>query len=133
MATLKVYLFLLVACSFKSVVFGHGSGAPREACSDLTPQHGGNTTSSSSAPYRLTVSSDEISAGNEVTVRLEAVPLEENFFLGFLIQARTIDDKEQLGESAFGEFVLNDEYSRFAKLLDCHKGEKVRCNNLTCT
>lgn len=121
-------VFVLSAISLVTIVSSNETGAPREACWDMTPQHGNNTVSGSTAPYRLTVSSDEVFGGDELTVRLEAVPLEDNYFLGFLIQARTVDDKDQLGQTAVGEFVLNEENSRFAKLLDCHKREKVFAN-----
>lgn len=125
-ATRNMALLMLLAanCLLVSVVLGYETGAPRDSCSDMTPQHG-NNTGGSEAQYRLTVSSDEVRAGDEVTVRLESVPLEENIFLGFLIQARSIDDKDQLGQEAIGEFVLNEENQRFAQLLDCQKGLKV--------
>lgn len=124
MQFLHIVLFALLANSLVFGVFAHGTGAPRDACSGMVPQHG-NYTSGKSAPYKLTVSSGEVQGGSELTVRLEAVPLEENYFLGFMIQARSLDDEDQLGQTAIGEFVLNDENSLSAKLLDCHKSEKV--------
>lgn len=92
-------------------VTGFSTGAPKEVCDDLTPQH--NTEAQTKTfPYKIKPSANRIKPSEKVNVTITGNGRET--FKGFIIQAR-------VGDTAFGTFQEHPE----AKLIDCHRGRKV--------
>ncbi len=87
------------------------SGAPVEACEDLTPRHGVNQPNTLPIPVELLLESSVIRAGDLLSVSLRARndtvfgPLE---FKGFIIQARIANPNVNVTGRVIGNFELTD-------------------------
>ncbi|GFS54683.1 putative ferric-chelate reductase 1 homolog [Nephila pilipes] len=96
--------------------YGHPSGAPKSACSSLTPVHSGIKPQRESPPYSVSVTKN----GNKVRVRIFSSVGEE--IEGFALQARYSKDRQRIVD---GRFTTKDGIS---KTIDCSNGKE---NTLT--
>ncbi|KAM6953755.1 putative ferric-chelate reductase 1 [Aplochiton taeniatus] len=95
-------------------VAGFSNGKVRQACNDMIPQHG-HESSTDPPPYNISVDRTTFSPGDRITVTLRAPPSgSSSHFKGFLIQAR---DAGKPGAPALGTFGLVD--PRISQLLQC--------------
>ncbi|XP_073987340.1 reeler domain-containing lethal (2) 34Fc [Rhodnius prolixus] len=105
-------LLLAAGClCLAHIVAGYGSGAPTEACGDLTPQHPAKPKTTRS-PYMIHVSKTRIRSNESVDVTLK--PIKDDTFQGFLIQAR-------VGATPVGKFSIPNNNGD-VKLLNCSPG-----------
>lgn len=109
---LLVSLFCVFCCST-----AYPSGAPTKACSSLTPRHSGIAVQRNRAPYTV----DAVKQGNKVRITISS-PIGEEFE-GFILQARSSDDRNKMID---GEFTTTD----VTKTIDCDNHRK---NTLTQT
>jgi len=91
---------------------GYGSGAPRDACEDMIPQHGLDPQTSA-FPYLVRVSKTSIKAGENVDVTI--VGKRADPFKGFMLQAR-------VGDTPVGMFVNKN--SPNYRVTDCGTGSQ---------
>lgn len=104
------------------VALAYSTGAPADACDNLTPQHGPVKSQTSAAPYSLASSVQKVRSGDIVTITLSGNGSEDKI-KGFLIQARD-------GKNALGHFKVVDQLN--SQLLDCNaKGVSLRDENVS--
>lgn len=96
-------------------VWSYSSGAPPVACVNMTPQHG-VPPQKSKAPYKLLLSTEQVSKGGEVELELKGDAADKTI-KGFLVQAR-------VGDQPVGQFKVADD-DKYAQAIDCGSGKKV--------
>lgn len=106
-------IILLVALSVVSTAWAYSGGAPEGTCDDMTPKHPVDPQRSK-FPYKISVSKNEIKAGEKVDITVGG----SKSFKGFLMQVR--DDNKK----AVGQFVIPDN-SKYAKNMACHGNKAV--------
>ncbi|RVE59123.1 hypothetical protein OJAV_G00201370 [Oryzias javanicus] len=104
---------LLVFLAMVPAAWSYPSGAVTSSCSNLTPQHRGSSQTGAS-PYTVTASSRSYTAGQSVTVLLQASSGKS--FTGFLLEAREVG-----GQTPVGSFSIS---SSDAQLLTCSSQPK---------
>ena len=107
----KIIVFLQVSASLQSLARAYSDGAPKEACSDMTPKHGVSAQVGASHAHLVIVKGQHFfGPGERLDIRL-LVPEPYPSFKGFLIQAKNSD----------GKIVGHFDASRdpHAKILDC--------------
>lgn len=98
---------ILAACV--GIAVAYSTGAPKDACADLTPQHGPVKSQTSAAPYSLSPSTDKVRRGDTIKLTLRGNNASDKI-KGFLIQARD-------GALPIGQFKVVDQLN--SQLLDC--------------
>nr|XP_024215183.1 putative defense protein 3 [Halyomorpha halys] len=99
--TIAAVLLIAVAS-----VHGNATGAPADACEDLTPQHGADAQKTRS-PYIIDIEKNGIKAGGSTKVTIKGKTGEQ--FKGFIMQAR-------VGRTPVGKFSTTDKNT---KVVDC--------------
>ncbi|XP_036410763.1 putative ferric-chelate reductase 1 [Megalops cyprinoides] len=89
-----VLLLVLVGGNALLGTVAYPHGAVTEACSAMVPKHGGSTSGTNSAPYKVISNSSIYSDGDEITVTLQA---DSTAFRGFLLQAREVGGSKPVG------------------------------------
>ncbi|XP_014249583.1 putative defense protein Hdd11-like [Cimex lectularius] len=107
------YLIFTIAFILFGFASSYKSGAPKETCEDMTPQHKVPPQKSRS-PYVIRLSRTKIHAGESVDVTITGKTTET--FKGFLLQAR-------LGSTPVGKFSTKGS-SNLVKLTDCGSGSQ---------
>lgn len=110
-----VRLFFTVCLFALPSVWSYSSGAPPAACGNMTPQHG-VPPQKSKAPYKLLLSSKQVSKGGEVELELKGDSADKTL-KGFLVQAR-------VGDQPVGQFKIADD-DKYAQAVNCGGGNKV--------
>ncbi|EMP33184.1 Glycogen debranching enzyme [Chelonia mydas] len=82
-------------------VLGFPDGKISPACDSMLPSHGNSVSQTTSAPYRISISSTSFDPGNKITVTLQAI--DNSSFKGFLLQARAVR-----GDGIVGTFQIID-------------------------
>ncbi|KAK5646270.1 hypothetical protein RI129_004734 [Pyrocoelia pectoralis] len=90
-------------------IYGYSTGAPKEACPDMKPQHPFDPQSANEFPYNVTVSKTNVNQGGKVLITISGWKVKH--FKGFLVQVR--DNKD-----AVGSFSIPPSYG-LAQTLDC--------------
>ncbi|VVC24734.1 Hypothetical protein CINCED_3A009275 [Cinara cedri] len=112
-ATLAVFLAAtLLTCSWRPTE-GYESGAPPLSCRTMIPGHG-QAAQTSPAPYRIVPAQNFTSSRIRVTL---TAPKANDYFIGFLIQARVPGSSED----AIGSFV---QVPADSQTLDCNEVPK---------
>ena len=101
--------FLIVLSVCIGAALAYSTGAPKDACGNLTPQHGPVAPQTSAVPYTLTADVDKVKRGEVIKVTLRGNGADDKI-LGFLIQARD-------GKVPVGQFRVVDKLN--SQLLDC--------------
>lgn len=109
-------VFIAFALIVVPTVWCYSSGAPAQACGDMTPQHGVDPQSSN-APYKLYPSTKSIRSGGSVDLELKG-DANGNTFKGFFVQAR-------IGDTPVGQFKV-DANDKYVQAVNCGGGNKVR-------
>lgn len=109
MAALKYCIVVLAACV--GVALSYSTGAPTEACQNLTPQHGPVQPRTTPFPYNILLSKTGVAAGETIKVTIQGKS-KENKIAGFMIQARD-------GSLPIGQFGV----------IEGTKSQLVKCNN----
>jgi hypothetical protein len=96
---MKFFSLCLIALSFK-VLYTKASpnGAPQrdDVCSDMLPRHAGAVAQSNPAPFELIASENDIKGGERLRITIKSSG--SATFKGFLLQARTDERNETVGE-----------------------------------
>lgn len=112
-----IFKFLIISLCL-NVALCYPSGAPIEACEDLTPRHGQNQPNPIEIPVDVLLETDVIQAGDLISVSLRVRndtvfgPLA---FRGFIIQART----QTSGGNVTGRVVGNFELTNGVRYVPC--------------
>lgn len=113
----RVFVTIALICAIPSA-YSYSAGAPEGACGDMTPQHHVDPQSST-PPYKLLLSSKELSSGKDEPIRLT---IQGNgagdTIKGFMIQAR-------IGDKPVGKFEVPATSKKHAQLLNCSGGSGV--------
>ncbi|XP_037763496.2 putative ferric-chelate reductase 1 isoform X1 [Chelonia mydas] len=96
-----VYCLFLFCAVFSARVLGFPDGKISPACDSMLPSHGNSVSQTTSAPYRISISSTSFDPGNKITVTLQAI--DNSSFKGFLLQARAVR-----GDGIVGTFQIID-------------------------
>lgn len=99
---------IIVVAACLSVALAYSTGAPQDACANLTPQHGPVEPQKSAVPYTITAV-DKATRGQTVKVTIRGNNADDKI-LGFLIQARD-------GQTPVGTFKVVDQLN--SQLLSC--------------
>ena len=105
---LRAVLVLLVSAACLALVHGYGSGAPKEACGNMIPQHHTDPQNSRS-PYTVRAATTKTPGIALVTISGPEA------FQGFLVQCR-------VGDQPAGKFINPPSN---VKLFDCGSGKAV--------
>lgn len=114
-------VFVAVALIALPSAWCYSTGAPGQACADMTPQHH-VAPQSSPAPYQLGLSANQVRAGDTIELELKGLS-EADTIKGFLVQARA-------GDQAVGQFITGN--SKHAQPLNCHGGTAVCVSSTIC-
>ncbi|CAM4711306.1 putative ferric-chelate reductase 1 isoform X2 [Lepidochelys kempii] len=96
-----IYCLFLFCAVFSARVLGFPHGKISPACDSMLPSHGNSVSQTTSAPYRISISSTSFDPGNKITVTLQAI--DNSNFKGFLLQARAVR-----GDGIVGTFQIID-------------------------
>ncbi|XP_034635968.1 putative ferric-chelate reductase 1 [Trachemys scripta elegans] len=96
-----VYCLSLFCAVFSARVLGFPDGKISPACDSMLPSHGNFVSQTTSAPYRISISSTSFDPGNKITVTLQGI--DNSTFKGFLLQARAVS-----GDGIVGTFQIID-------------------------
>lgn len=107
MAALKIFV-VLTACV--GVALSYSTGAPSDACQNLTPQHGPVKPQKSAFPYTFILAKEEVAAGETIKVTIRGNG-PDNKIAGFMIQARD-------GSLPIGQF----------KVIEPTKSQLLKCS-----
>lgn len=116
---LALLLVSVTALGLPWAAQGYATGAPKEVCEDMLPQHGAPAQTKES-PYTLTSNRKSVRGGETVTLTLAAK--DQSKFKGFLVQARNSDG------APIGSFMplppskSGEEFKGKWKLITCPKG-----------
>ncbi|XP_051737663.1 putative ferric-chelate reductase 1 isoform X1 [Ctenopharyngodon idella] len=111
----RIVLLLLTVCL--ETVICYSNGKVKEACGDMTPQHGYDP-STKDPPFTITADKSQFSPEDEIKVTLSMASSEtKQYFKGFLIEARNAGNLNEI----VGSFKLIN--SDISQLLQC--GNKV--------
>lgn len=111
MFLLIVRLPLLLTICLSPVIFALRSGAPAHVCGSMTPRHSGIEPNKSYPPYQI------LAAAGEGRIRVTLGSPQGSAFQGFIINARSVDTGEYVGE--FTNLPSN------VKAIECTPGLKV--------
>lgn len=81
---LKIICFTILSLE---LAFGHPTGAGESACVSMVPGHKGIHPQISASPVSISVSNNNVTQGETVTVTIRGLK-DDYAFLGFMIQAR---------------------------------------------
>ena len=112
---MKIHLLVSVVLCFFSYIQCYPEGAPKDTCNELCPNHQDADPKSGTAPYSVTISKSQISAGDNVTVTIKG--LDSKKFKGFILVARKPKTRKNIG--------IFKPKSSNAKALECTEGVKV--------
>jgi len=101
-------LKLVVLVGMVAVVYGNSSGAPKEACGDMIPQHH-TPPQKSKSPYTVNANFNKGNGLVKITIRGPEP------FKGFFVQGR-------VGDQPVGSFVNPP---KNVKIIDCGSGRAV--------
>lgn len=118
----RIFVIFAAIAVVPTAIWCYSTGAPADACGNLTPQHH-VAPQSSVAPYILEVSKDSIRAGDSVELTLRGQK-PSNTFKGFLVQAR-------VGDVPVGQFEIDPTY-KYAQVLSCGNGNNVSATQVFC-
>lgn len=110
-----VRVFIFVACIAVPMAWAYSSGAPPSACGDMTPQHGVDAQKSA-APYKLLLSTNQVSSNDEVELELKGNGKGDTI-KGFLVQAR-------VGNQPIGQFKVSSG-DKNVQTISCGNGNQV--------
>lgn len=102
---------LMVACAL-CTINAYELGAPKEACSDMIPQHH-TPPQTSPLPYTIHVEKTQVKGGEKVNIIISGTEEAKNF-KGFFVQAR-------VGNIPIGKFDAAPD----VKLVDCGDSQAV--------
>lgn len=117
----KLALLLVSVTALGLPWFAHGyaTGAPKEVCEDMLPQHGAPAQTKES-PYTLTTNRKSVKGGETVTLTLAAK--DQSKFKGFLVQARNGNGAPIGSFTPLPPSKSGDEFKGKWKLITCPKG-----------
>ncbi|XP_032660865.1 putative ferric-chelate reductase 1 isoform X2 [Chelonoidis abingdonii] len=96
-----VYCLSFFCAVFSARVLGFPDGKISAACDSMLPNHGNFVSQTTSAPYRISISSTSFDPGNKITVTLQGI--DGSTFKRFLLQARAVS-----GDGIVGTFQIID-------------------------
>lgn len=113
----RVVLLTLAVLACLDATHGYGSGAPKDACDDMVPQHHVAGQDKSTFPYTVTADKKTVRPGETVTLTIlpSAKQSAVKDFQGFLVQAR-------VGNTPVGKF---QPQTGVTKVIDCGSGKEV--------
>ncbi|XP_074859129.1 putative ferric-chelate reductase 1 [Carettochelys insculpta] len=96
-----VYCLFVFCAVFSARVLGFPDGKVIPSCDSMLPGHHA-PSQTTSAPYKISVSSTSFDPGDKIIVTLQGI--DNSSFAGFLLQARTVT-----GDSIVGTFQITDQ------------------------
>lgn len=112
---MKMWIVVLLLLIHSETVICYSNGNVKEACGDMTPQHGYDPKTTD-PPFIITADKSQFSPGDEVKVTLAMGSSGgKRYFKGFLIEARNVGNLDEI----VGSF----------KLINPDLSQLLRCNN----